>query len=426
MLNRKTAPVIVDAIEFDLKLQPYDFFKLKNGIEVYAINAGTQEVIQVEWVFGAGNSFEKKNAVAAATNFLLKNGTSNKTAFEINEQFDYYGAYFNRACYNETASLSLSLLNKHLKPLLPLVRELITEARFPQHELEIYQQNAQQRLMVNLKKCDFVANRLIDAYIFGEQHPYGKYNNAGDYTSLNREELQEFYNQHYVNGHCIIFVSGLIPANIEDLLNEHFGDLSLRPGLLAPPAYLSTPAAEHRKFVLNDQEGVQGAIRIGRPFPNRHHPDFQKVMVLNTLLGGFFGSRLMSNIREDKGYTYGIHSYLQNHVQDSAWMVSTEAGKDVCEAAISEVYKEMALLRDMPVEEDELLLVKNYMIGSILGDLDGPFHIIARWKNVILNGLGKDYFDRSIAVIKSITPEELKELATKYLRPDDFYELVVI
>ena len=171
---------------------------------------------------------------------------------------------------------------------------------------------------------------------------------------------------------------------------------------------------------------MQGSIRIARPFPNRHHPDFLKVQVLNTLFGGFFGSRLMSNIREDKGYTYGIHSYLQNHIQQSAWMISTEAGKDVCEATIAEVYKEMKDLREELVDEEELLLVRNYMMGSILGDLDGPFQIIARWKNIILNNLDEKYFYDSINTIKTISAEELQELAQKYLKPEDFYELVVV
>jgi predicted Zn-dependent peptidase len=144
------------------------------------------------------------------------------------------------------------------------------------------------------------------------------------------------------------------------------------------------------------------------------------------LFGGFFGSRLMSNIREDKGYTYGIHSYVQNHIQESAWMISTEAGKDVSEATVTEVYKEMDLLRNTLIDEEELLLVRNYMIGSILGDLDGPFQIIGRWKNIILNDLDEHYFYDSIKVIKSISAEELKALAEKYLKPADFYELVVI
>jgi len=177
---------------------------------------------------------------------------------------------------------------------------------------------------------------------------------------------------------------------------------------------------------VNDVNGIQGAIRIARPFPNRHHPDYAKVQVLNNIFGGFFGSRLMSNIREDKGYTYGIHSYIQNHIQSSAWMISTEAGRDVCRATIDETYKEMEILRNELVDDEELDLVRNYMMGSLLGDLDGPFQVIARWKNYILNNLDDSFFYNSINVIKNVTAEELQELAKKYLDPEAFYELVVV
>jgi predicted Zn-dependent peptidase len=144
------------------------------------------------------------------------------------------------------------------------------------------------------------------------------------------------------------------------------------------------------------------------------------------LFGGFFGARLMNNIREDKGYTYGIYSYLQNHIQQGAWMVSTEAGRDVSEATITEVYKEMELLRNELVDEDELMLVRNYLMGTILGDLDGPFHIIGRWKNIILNDLDESFFYKTIETIKTIPATELQVLANKYLDPKDFYELVVV
>jgi predicted Zn-dependent peptidase len=216
-----------------------------------------------------------------------------------------------------------------------------------------------------------------------------------------------------------------LPANFYSLLNECFGDLSLN-NPITTPEFVITPALQKKYRIYNDPEGVQGAIRISRPFPNRHHPDFKKVVILNTLLGGFFGSRLMDNIREDKGYTYGISSYLQNQIQQSAWVISTEAGKTVCEATITEVYKEMNLLREVPVNAEELLLVKNYLMGSYLGDIDGPFQIIARWKNLILNNLDESYFYDSMQSIKNITPSELQELAIKYLNPEDFYELVVI
>ena len=425
-MDRKIAPHIKDAIEFDLQLKPYEYFMLDNGVPVYTIDAGTQDVLQVELVFYAGNWFEQQKNVASATNFMLKNGTGRRNAFQLNEDFEYYGAHCGRACYNETAVISLSTLNKYLPQLLPVLQEMITDSIFPEEELNIYKQNTKQRLSVSLQKSDFVASRLIDAYVYGENHPYGAYTNAEDIDALETPIIKKHFAEYYLHGSCVIFVSGKVPADLQKQLNDNFGKHPIGKPTFNVSAISSNAVDEKKYRVQNDPNGVQGAIRIARPFPNRHHPDFMKVMVLNTLFGGFFGSRLMSNIREEKGYTYGIHSYVQNHLQQSAWLISTEAGKDVCEATITEVYKEMRSLQESLVDDNELSLVRNYLMGTILGDLDGPFQIMGRWKNLILNNLDGSYFYDSINTIKTISAEELQALAKKYLVPEDFYELVVI
>ncbi len=424
MLNRTVAPEIIDAVNFKLSLKPCTKIVLKNGVEVYTIDAGAEEVLSIEWVFSAGNWFEEKNLVAATANFLLKNGTSKKTAFEINEHFEYYGSFLNKTCHNETATISLHCLTKHIGELLPVVRELITDSTMPQEELDTYKQNMKQRLTVNLKKSDFVASRTIDALLYGEQHPYGKFTRMEDFDGVTREQVLAFYKKYYQKSKLVVFVAGKLPNNLEQILNENFGDLPVNDVIIHDiPA---KPAEEKKYRISNDPDGVQGSIRIARPFPNRHHPDFIKVQVLNTIFGGFFGSRLMTNIREDKGYTYGIHSYLQNNIQQSAWLIGTEAGRDVGEATVNEVYAEMKLLREEPVDKEELQLVRNYMMGIILGDLDGPFQIIARWKNIILNNLDEKYFYDSINTIKTISAEEIQALANKYLLPESFYELIVV
>ena len=425
ILDRKNAPAIVDATDFNLKLKPYELFTLDNGVPVYTIHAGAQDLLQIEMVFNAGNFYEKNKSVAGATNFLLKNGTTSRTAFQLNETFDYYGSSCTRACYNETATVNLHTLTKHLDKLLPLVNDMLTNSIFLQEELDTFKQNSKQRLKVNLQKADFIAGRMIDKLVYGEEHPYGTFNNMEDYDALTVEQLKKFYKQYYLTGTCAIFVAGMLPSNLKDQLNENFGKLNLSKPNFELQKIETKPAAEKKLVLVNDENAVQGAIRIAQPFPNRHHPDFKKVMVLNTIYGGYFGSRLMSNIREEKGYTYGIHSYIQNHIQESAWLISTEAGKDVCLATIEEVYKEMQIMRDELIDEEELSLVKNYMIGSILGDLDGPFQIIGKWKNIVLNNLDEQYFYDSIEAIKTITAAELQALAQKYLVPEKFYELVV-
>ncbi|GAB4093286.1 M16 family metallopeptidase [Flaviaesturariibacter terrae] len=424
MLDRKTPPAIVDAVHLNLQLRPYEKYTLRNGADVYAINAGVEEVLQLELVYWAGNWFEGRNLIAASVNFLLKNGTKSKTAFQLNDHFEYYGAYLNRSCYNETATVSIHTLSKHLPALLPVLKEILTESEFPEQELETYKQNMKQRLNVNLMKSDFVAGRLIDTYLYGEEHPYGRYSRFEDFDALTRDELLAFYDRWYRKGKFAVFVSGKLPADIFQQLDDALGDLPCSAVSLQPQPIL--PAEDRKYRVVNDPSGVQGAIRMGTPFPNRHHPDFLKAQVLNNLFGGFFGSRLMTNIREDKGYTYGIYSYLENHMQQSAWVISTEAGRDVCEAAVTEIYKEMEDLRNEPVDDEELSLVRNYMMGSILGDLDGPFHIMSRWKNIILNGLPATWFEDQMRTIRTVSADELQALANKYLVDENFYELVVV
>jgi zinc protease len=428
MLKRTVPPPIKDPVEFDVHLPPCEVYKLSNGVEVFAVNMGTEDTMMIDWVFNAGNCYENKKVVAAATNHLLKNGTSRRTAYELNDHFEYYGSYLSRSSGHETAEIVLHCLNKHIDELLPVVAEIITDSIFPQKELEIYIQNSKQRLQVNLQKCEFVASRLIDANLFGENHPYGRYSNLEDYSALERNDLVDFYDKYYRNGHCVIFIAGKLPPDIIDSLERDFGRWPLKSHRQADvniPVPIQ-PSPQKKQLLINDPQGVQAAIRIARHFPNRHHPDFQKVMVLNNIYGGFFGSRLMANIREEKGYTYGIYSYLMNLIQQSGWLVSTEAGRDVSVSTVHEIYAEMEDLREEPVDEEELRMTRNYMIGTILGELDGPFQVLSRWKNLILNDLDENYFYSAIRTIKTISADELQELAKKYLVPDEFYELVVI
>ena len=353
-LNRKQAPPIHQPVEFDVMLKPYEYYELDNGTPVYAISSGTQEVMQMELVFYAGNWQEEQNIVAAATNFLIKNGTKQRSAFDINEHVDFYGAHLSRTCSNETASLVLHCLSKHIQELLPIISELLTKSIFPEGELDIFKQNQKQRLQVNLKKCDFVANRLIDEKLFGFDHPYGRYTSAEAYNKLERDQLLPFYKQYYTEGKCLIFIAGKLPENMMTLLNQHFGSLPFNNKQVEQKNHTPQPADQKLYNISNDAKGVQAAIRIAQPFPNRHHEDFPKMQVLNNIFGGYFGSRLMSNIREDKGYTYGIHSYLENHVQTAALSITSEVGREVAEATIKEVFHEMERLRNEPVDKEEL------------------------------------------------------------------------
>jgi len=424
MVNRTESPAIVSPAEFDLQLLPYQRFQLTNGIPVYVIDGGAEDVISVELVYEVGSWQDEKNLIAKTTAALMKTGTSSKTAFEINEHFEYYGSSLQCGAGYHHTSFGFHSLVKHLPELLPVMQEVLEDPIFPQSELDLYKQNRAQQLTVNLEKSSFVASRHADECVFGIHHPYGTFTTTDDIAHIEREDLVEFYTNYLKTGSCTLFIAGKIPNNLQVLLQKHFGDIPQSRVKLSYKAIQPLPEKKHR--ISLDEKGVQGSVRLATNFYNRHHPHFMTCQVLNTIFGGYFGSRLMNNIREDKGYTYGIHSYLTPHMQEGAWIISTEAGKDVCEATIQEVYNEMKLLREVPVEEDELALVKNYLFGKILGDLDGPFPVIARWKNIVLNGFDASYFYNNLRTIRSISAQEIQSLANIYLQPENFYEIVVI
>lgn len=426
IIDRTQQPAIHDAIEFDYILPPINRQTLTNGIPLYWLNAGVQDVVEIDWVFPAGLWYEHKPAVAYATAGLMKNGTSKRTSRQINEALEFYGASLKVNTGNDHSRVTLHALTKHLPDLLPIVYEIITDAIFPDDELRIHKQNVIQRLLVNLRECEFVANQRIDALIFGEAHPYGRFSKKEKIEAITREDLLAFYKRCYNLAHTQIFMAGKVSDKEVKWLEDIFGKHTLVKEAYEVDAFSAPAPSEKRHRVTNDENGVQGAIRIGRQFPNRHHSDFAPMVVLNTVFGGYFGSRLMSNIREEKGYTYGIYSSLSPYANDGSMIIHTEVGRDVIEPAVKEIYHEMQLLCNEEVDNEELLLVKNYLLGNLLGDLDGPFSILQRWRTLIVNGMDIEHFNRNISIYKNITPAELRALAQKYYCSDDFYEVVVV
>jgi predicted Zn-dependent peptidase len=426
VLDRKISPAIHDAVAFEYKLPPIKQTKLDNGLPLYWLDAGVQDVVQIDWVFPAGLWYEQKASVAHATAGLLKNGTSKHNAEQIHEALEFYGAQLKVNAGNDYATITLYSLTKHLPVLLPMIYEIISDATFPEHEVEIHKHNAIQRLLVNLRQCEFVANQRIDALLFGETHPYGRYSKQENIEALMREDLVAFYTKNYQLANAKIFMAGKVSEQEVKCINEIFGYVGLNTSERRPDVFSIPEQPERIHRINNDPNGVQGAVRIGRLFPNRHHPDYSPMVVLNTLFGGYFGSRLMSNIREDKGYTYGIYSSLSPELNGGSMIIHTETGRDVVEMAVKEVYHEMELLCNEPASDDELLLVKNYLLGGLLGDLDGPFSILQRWRTLILNGFTEDQFNNNIRIYKSITAKDLQMLAQKYYKPQEFYEVVVI
>ncbi len=421
-INRNIQPNInlVDRIDFN---QP-EISTLDNGIPVYQLQTGTQDIVKLEFIFEAGNWFEEKKLVAWFTNKMLKEGTRKYSAGQIAEKIDYYGAHLELTSDKDMAYVTLYTLNKHLSDVLPVVEEVLFHPTFPENELAIKIQNKKQEYIVNSEKVRNLARWKFNELIFGETHPYGRFINPDDYNAVYQDDLIDFHQHNYFVKDCKIIAAGKIRKDLLPILNNCFGTYSDQFERNTNNRNLIEPGNLHIVHFIKEN-ALQSAIRIGKKLFNKKHPDFLKLNVLNTIIGGYFGSRLMTNIREDKGYTYGIGSAIVSMQHSGYFFIASEIGTEVTQNAIDEIYREIDVLQNEKVPESELNLVKNYMLGSFLRSIDGPFALSESFKGLVEYGLDFNYLKSFVNIVKQTNADEIQLLAQRYLDRNSLFELKV-
>lgn len=424
-INRTQAPPFnqVSSIAF---LEPVKT-QLDNGVPVYYISGGTEGILKISFIFKAGKWHQPSPLIASSANKLMQEGSKNFTSAEIAEGIDQYGAFLDAEFAYDNANVTVYTLSKHLPHVLPFVKEVIAFPAFSEHEFEVYKQNAYEKFKINLEKVSFIAHTEFMEMLLGKNNPYGKKTEAHHFESLSLDAIKKFHKQHYSFAHATIIVSGKVTQHDIKVLNQQMG----RKDLLTPftpeinhPRILDDTTSEQIKHIAK-ADAMQSAIRIGRIVPSKNHPDYFGLQILTTILGGYFGSRLMKNIREDKGYTYGINAGIMSLQQAAFFYINTEVGVDVTDEALTEIYKEINTLQTVLVSKNELALVKNYILGQILRSSDGPFNMASLFENVHYFGLDFDYYNNYIEKVKDIDAEELKKLAEKYFKKEDLIEVVV-
>lgn len=422
-INRAIEPAI-NLIE-SVVLPKVDVVTLDNGVQVHVINAGEQEVVKIELLFKAGKWFETKNLVSDFTNRMLREGTEKRTGKEIADIFDYHGANVNYGSAYETAGAVMYSLSHKAETLVPLLYEVFTEATFPENEYDTIANNRKQRLKVDLEKNDFVANRTFVDALYGQKHPYGRITKFEDFDTMSPADLRSFYKQYYNPANLTIIVSGQVKDSLLKELNKYFGSTSWKGekanDTIGHPTEQSAQLVHH----IEKADSVQSAVMVGNISINKTHPDFLKLSVLNTVFGGYFGSRLMSNIREEKGYTYGIYSSFASYPHGGFLEIATEVGKGVRDNTLKEIEFEINDLRNNLIDEEELQIVKNYMSGKILRSIDGPLKLSETIKGLIIYGQTTDYIHNLLKTVREVKAEELHELAKKYLDYDKMYKITV-
>jgi predicted Zn-dependent peptidase len=421
-LNRKKAPEF-HQVE-NIKFLEASSSQLDNKIQVNSLIGGTQEIVKIDFIFKAGYWQQKRPLIAKAANTLIKEGSKKYSSFEIADGIDQYGAFLQSDVSFDTASVTLYTMTKHIDKVLPYFKEVICNPRFSEKEFSIYINNALEKFKVHLEKVSFVARKEFMRAIFGEHNPYGKSTSEADYKNLSLKEVKQFYYDFYNLNNCEIIVSGNATKSVLNSINSFFGNEDTSSINALDQQNLFSPTKKENSF-LEKENSLQSAIRIGRKMPNKLHEDYFGLQILNTVIGGYFGSRLMKNIREDKGYTYGIGSGIISTQHEGYFFISTEVGSDVTNDALTEIYKEIQILRTNEIPVEELELVKNYLLGQILKSCDGPFNMASLFMNVHFYGLDYDFYNDYIKTIKEITPKTLLALGVKYLKKSDLIEIVV-
>ncbi len=422
MLNRKEAPFATEIKEINIKEADATLFQ--NGINLYSINAGNEEVLKIDFVFNAGSNMQQIKGQANFAAKMLSEGTSKYSAAEIAEKLDFYGAYFQAKSGTDDATITLYCLNKHLKNCIPFIVEILTDSLFPEKDLEILKKNTIQNLVVNEERNSYLARRKFNQSVFGGNSVYGSFSSKEDIISIERTSLINFYKNQYQKGIKYILVSGFVTDDVIKTIANNFDNAIFSHAIENENKYVSNEFVKETIY-LDRENSVQSAIRIGKKLFNRNNPDFREMQLLNLILGGYFGSRLMKNIREEKGLTYGIYSAIESYPNDACWYIDTEINNDLCEMGVEEIYKEVKLIRTVKIGDDELRTAKNYLLGSFLRSIDGPFSLADRFKILKDYNLEYSYFYEYIEIIKKSTADNLIILANKHLNEETFTKVIV-
>lgn len=422
VLDRTQAPDFHSINE--IRLPAYEKFTLDNAVPVYLISVQQQPVLRLEIILEAGTWYEQIPATAFFAIKMLSEGTSTRTSAEISEYFDRYGAFIELNSGPDRASLVVYCLTKHLPNVLPLIRELLTEPTFPEKELEDLRNITLQNLRVNFEKNAYVAGVKLREKLFGKAHPYGRTQQPEAVEAMTRAQVIAFYENTIRNRPFRILLAGQATELEVELINSELGQINSSAASVNYSNGVS-PTPDLSSLIVEKPTSVQSSIRLGRPLFTRQHPDFFRMLVTNEVFGGYFGSRLMKNIREDKGFTYGISSSLVAFRTQGFFTIGTDVKKEFTQQTLDEIAKEIRILQTELVSGDELETVRNFMAGEFVGSLNTPFEIADRYKVILLDGLPEDFLVQYLPRLRAVSAEDILQTANEYLSIDVLTEVIV-
>ena len=412
MLNRTAQPALkaIDKIKF---IAPKEY-KITPHVSLYHMKDVPNETTRFDLYFDAGKC-RGKNAMASFVNGLLLSGTKNKTSIEINTEINGKGGFYESGISQENSVISVYSLRENIVDIFNTIKDAIKNVAFIEKEVLEFLSDRKQGFNISLQKVNYLAQRAFQEELFGSNKNYSNTTELSDFENVCIDDLKAFHSEYYLKGLSKVVVVG----DLNEETIQHFISESIEFSPESKPTYIDTIENNAGLRHIEKNNAVQSAIRVGKILFNKNHTDYLDFLVLNTILGDYFGSRLMSNIREDKGYTYGIGTMLAELNNVGYFMVATEVGADLKEATLKEIQFEFERLKTELVQEDELKLVQNYMLGQLLKSADGPYAMTDLFISVELHKLDLEFYNKAIYALNNITAKRIQELAVKYLNWDD-------
>jgi predicted Zn-dependent peptidase len=421
IVDRSIAPAfqIPDKIDFPSPIPR----TLKNGVHLYFIPTPEIGAVRLEINADAPATLGAEEIKLASyfTLHMLMEGTKGKNSAVLDDFFDTYASEVEVIHTFEHQGLSLLTTKKHFQTVLPVFRELLTEAVFPEKELA--KRKSQKILSLNIlkEKTGNRASQLFRQELFGKDHFYGQITEEKDVEEIQKEDLIEFYsNQLWTNTE--IFLTGNLSNSELEFIEEVLGDIPVHQVNKNLPHFENQ---SHPRLVEDREKALQSSIRLGCHLIPKNHPDYFGLWVFNVFLGGYFGSRLIKNIREDKGHTYGIYSSIGSLQAADYWVVMADVIKENREEVIEEIYKEIQKLQHEEIPTAELETVRNYLVGNLLSNFSSAFELISRFKSIHQSGLDFGFYKKQLEYIKTFEAEKIQEIGRKYLNKEKMVEIIV-
>jgi zinc protease len=417
-MNRAIAPEYSKAQHIDLVVPQR--IKLTDKIDLYWLDETQDDTVKLDMTWDAGSKYQSKKLTASFTNALLLAGTDKLSANEISEKIDFQGGYVSQDLDKDQGGVTLYGLSNKIETIFDIFSENFSNAIFPDSEVEKLIDIRKNGFKISMEKVSTLCRQDFNKHIFGQNNEYGKVAALEDFDKVKASDLQAFYKSIYLGTKPTLFLVGKVDDSFIDKLRTWAESLGTSTSTVINTNFEQTKG----RIEITKKDAIQTSIRIGRLMVQKNHPDYYKFQVLNTILGGYFGSRLMANIREDKGYTYGIGSGL-SVLDDSAYFfISAEVAKEVVDDTMKEIYIEIDKLKNEYVSKNELKKVKNYLLGDFLRGSDGAIAMMENFKNIYFNNLSEDYYIDFIHAVNNVTAKQLKDLANKYLDKSELLEVL--